>query len=197
MAPDTEVLPSEEARKWRLQPSDPVLLGLLVFYACLFGIYTRPVGFLATLWPANAVMLGILLLRPDSARASGWLAAAAAYLAADLMTGSDLTKAVLLNLANLVGVGTAYAICVRLPPNTVRLRQPGSMLYIALASAAGAAAVGVVSAFQSVSVRRQLNHRKLVLVCNGIRQLHRDPAGYPVVAGHERAGRAFSKGQGL
>lgn len=147
MAPDTEVLPSEEARKWRLQPSDPVLLGLLVFYACLFGIYTRPVGFLATLWPANAVMLGILLLRPDSARASGWLAAAAAYLAADLMTGSDLTKAVLLNLGNLVGVGTAYAICVRLPPNTVRLRQPGSMLYIALASAAGAAAVGVVGAF--------------------------------------------------
>ena len=39
-----------------------ILLGLVVFGTCLFGIYTRPVDFLATVWPANAVMLGLLLM---------------------------------------------------------------------------------------------------------------------------------------
>lgn len=145
MTLDSGALPSERANGgWTLRPSDPLTLGLVIFLACLFGIYTRPVGFLATLWPANAIMLGFMLLRPKAAGASGWLAAGVAYLAADLLTGSNLSKAVLLNLANIVGVGMAYIICARLPPYAIRLRQPGSVLYIALASAAGAGAAGVV-----------------------------------------------------
>lgn len=146
MTLDGGLLPSKRASRWKLRPSEPLLLGLVVFLACLFGIYTRPVGFLATLWPANAIMLGLMLLRPNSARASGWLAAAIAYFAADYLTGSSFTKATLLNLANLVGVGTAYFICARLPADAIRLRQPGSMLYVALVSAAGAAAAATVGA---------------------------------------------------
>lgn len=146
MALDGGLLPSKQAGRWRLWPSEPLLLGLVVFLACLFGIYTRPVGFLATLWPANAIMLGFMLLRPSSARASGWLAAAVAYFAADYLTGSSFTKAALLNLANLVGVGTAFFICARLPADAIRLRQPDSMLYVALVSAAGAASAAAVGA---------------------------------------------------
>lgn len=141
-----DVFPAREENKPIFGLGDPLILGIVVFCACLFGIYTRPVGFLATVWPANAVMLGFLLLRPNSARASGWLAAIFAYLAADLLTGSTLTKTVILSLANLVGVGTAYLVFIRMPVEAIRLRLPSSMLYIALASAAGASAVGVVGA---------------------------------------------------
>ncbi len=146
MALEGGVLPSKRASRWATRLSDPLILGIVVFYACLFGIYTRPAGFLATLWPANAVMLGFLLLRPNAARLPGWLIAAAAYLAADLLTGSSLAKAALLNLANLAGVGAAYLVCLRMPAEAIRLRQPASMLYIALAAVAGAAAAGVVGA---------------------------------------------------
>jgi PAS domain S-box-containing protein len=143
MAMDGGLFPLKGENRRPLWPSDPLLLGVVIFFACLFGIYTRPVGFLATLWPANAIMLGFLLRRPGAARASGWLFAAAAYLAADLLTGADLAKAVLLNLANIIGVGTAYIVCSRLPADAIRLRQPSSMLYVALAAAAGACAAGI------------------------------------------------------
>ncbi len=45
----------------------PFLLGLVVFLACIFGILTRPTGFLAAVWPANAILLGLLVRVPKSA----------------------------------------------------------------------------------------------------------------------------------
>lgn len=128
----------------RLMP--PLLMGTCVFLACLFGIYTRPFDFLATIWPANAIMLGVLLRVRSTASTLGWLAAGAAYIAADLLTGSTLIKALLLNGANLLGVATGYLICSRLPADMLRLRQPASMLYIVYASAAAAATAGIVGA---------------------------------------------------
>ena len=115
-----------------------------VFAACLFGIYTRPVGFLASVWPANAIMLGLLVRVPAAARPLGWVAGAVAYLAADLLTGSSLLKAVLLNGANLAGIGSAYLLYRRLPVETVRLRQPVSVFYLILAAGIGAAVAGAV-----------------------------------------------------
>lgn len=122
------------------------LLGMAVFAACLFGIHTRPVGFLATIWPANAVMLGILLRRPDTASRAGWMAAAAAYVAADLMSGSSLMKALLLNGANLFGVAAAYFVYAGCSQDMIRLRQPSSALYLFLAAGVGSAAAGLTGA---------------------------------------------------
>lgn len=122
----------------------PLLVFAVVFGASLFGIYTRPVGFLANLWPANAIMLALMLRVPGACRWSGWLAGAAAYLAADLLTGANLLKALLLNGANLAGVATAFAIYARLPADMARLRQPSSMLCLVLAAAAGGAVAGLV-----------------------------------------------------
>lgn len=124
-----------------------LILFALLFIACLFGIYTRPIGFLANLWPANAIMLAFLLRNPDSRSWQGWLAGATAYLAADLLTGSPPVKALLLNGANLAGIATAVAIYSRLPADMVRLRQPASVLCLVLAAAAAGAAAGLVGAF--------------------------------------------------
>lgn len=122
------------------------VLFLLVFVACLFGIYTRPLGFLANLWPANAIMLAFLLRNPESRGWLSWSAGAAAYLAADLLTGATLAKALLLNSANLAGIASAAAVYARLPADMIRLRQPASMLYLVFAVAIGSAMAGLIGA---------------------------------------------------
>lgn len=63
-------------------------LGSLVFLAALLGILGRPTGFLSAIWPANALLLGLLLHRPDWLRPSSVLAISAAYIAADLLTAA-------------------------------------------------------------------------------------------------------------
>lgn len=122
----------------------PLIVATAVFFACLFGIYTRPVGFLATFWPANAVMLGLLCRIPAAANPSGWLAGGIAFVAADLLTGSDLIKALVLNGANLAGITAAYLVYTWPPAARTGLREPASMLHLLLAAAAGGAAAGVV-----------------------------------------------------
>jgi len=128
------------------QLSAPLLLTVSIFLACLFGIYTRPVGFLATLWPANAIMLGLLIRRPQSGSVLGWCGAAMAYMAADLLTGASLPKAVLLNSANLIGVAAAYLVYSRFPPDVVRLKEPASMLCLLVSASAGGVAAGIIGA---------------------------------------------------
>ncbi|RMX03477.1 sensor domain-containing diguanylate cyclase [Corticibacter populi] len=122
----------------------PLLFAIVVFLACLIGIHTRPVGFLATVWPANAVMLGLLIRMPSAGRLPKWIAGGIAFMAADLLTGSSLVKALILNGANLAGIAAAYGVYMRSPAAQTGLRQPASMLYLLLAAAAGGAVAGVV-----------------------------------------------------
>lgn len=131
---------------FRSQFGPPVAMALVIFAACLFGISTRPIGFLATVWPANAIMLGLLIRMPGTASALGWAGAALAYLAADLLTGSSLPKALILNGANLAGVAAAYMVYARLPDGMTRLEKQTSMLWLVIASAAAGAAAGLFGA---------------------------------------------------
>ena len=51
-------------------------LSVLIFAACLVGIFARPIGFLSAFWPANALLLGLLVRYPHLARPPAWVAAA-------------------------------------------------------------------------------------------------------------------------
>ncbi|WP_082092520.1 PAS domain-containing protein [Devosia epidermidihirudinis] len=126
------------------QWSRPILVGLVVGTLCLLGILTRPVGLLAMIWPANAVMLGLLIRFPGLNRASVWAAAMAAYVIADLLLGTSLEKAFLLNAANLCGVGAGYLVWRLLPPNKLSMREPVSALYLIVVATAAAAIAGVI-----------------------------------------------------
>ncbi|WP_102796963.1 GGDEF domain-containing protein [Bowmanella denitrificans] len=119
-------------------------LFVLVLLGCLLGIWTRPIGLLASIWPANALMLGFMLRVPQSASVSGWLTGAAAFLTADLLTGSGLLQTSILSSANLISIWAAYLILSRASDNVLGLRHPISMLYLLLASAIGGAAAGLV-----------------------------------------------------
>ncbi|CAI0827839.1 GGDEF domain-containing protein [Serratia ficaria] len=121
---------------------------LLVFAACMLGILSRPTGFLAVFWPANAVLLAVLARNPKLANRYGWGMAALGYLAADLLTGSPFGRAALLNGANLAGVVLGYLLFMRLQPPTRMLQRGSSSMYlfgICLVSAAvtGLAGAGV------------------------------------------------------
>lgn len=133
------------ATRWRLL--DAGMVGALVFIACLLGVWSRPLGgFLAAFWPANALLLGILVRYPRLATRSAWIAAVLGYVTADLVTGSTVLATILLTAANLTGVFAGYALYARVDLDHRRLGQPLSVLYMVAIAAAAAAAAGLIGA---------------------------------------------------
>ena len=120
-------------------------IGLAVFVACLLGIMTRPLGFMAAFWPANALLLGLLVRYPRLAASGTWAAAAIGYGAADLVTGTSLLGTVWLATANLCGVAAGWWLFGQVPVATRFLKRQMSvvlMFGIGVASSAVAALVG-------------------------------------------------------
>ncbi|MES2789587.1 MAG: diguanylate cyclase [Planctomycetota bacterium] len=116
-------------------------LGGLVFAASLFGILTRPVGFLAAFWPANAILLGVMVRYPVLASAWGWIAAIVGYLAADFLTGGGVLMTLWLTTGNLAGAATGVFLFLRLTDEDRHLRRPLSVLYLfSICAATGIAA---------------------------------------------------------
>ncbi|MCB1474749.1 MAG: diguanylate cyclase [Rhodobiaceae bacterium] len=145
---DATIAEAEGAQKIWARAAGPLTLAAIVFASCLVGIYSRPIGFLAMVWPANALMLGLLVRMPSAATVPGWCAAAAAYVAADLLAGSDLFKALLLNGANLVGVAAGYVILRQIASTRAGLRETRDLARVILAAivaSAGAGAVGAIA----------------------------------------------------
>lgn len=120
-------------------------VGFLVFTASLFGILTRPINSLAAFWPANALLLALLVRMPRMASFAGWVAAACAYIAADLVTGGTLFVTLWLTMANLVCVAVGFRMIQRLSEEDRCLRHPISVLHIfgiCLVASGAAAIVG-------------------------------------------------------
>lgn len=111
-------------------------LWAIVFAASLLGIVTRPEGFFSAFWPANPLLLGLMLRHPPYSRPASWLAAGLGYVTADLATGSSLLNAVWLNGANLLGVAAGWLVLRRLDKRGLQFRRHRSALYVLLASAA-------------------------------------------------------------
>jgi diguanylate cyclase (GGDEF)-like protein len=125
---------------------DAVVVGALVFAASRFGIWSRPAGLLAALWPTNALLLGMMVRYKRLATPLGWFAAIIGYLAADLVTGGQLLRTVVLTAGNLAGVIVGYTLFRRIGGPYRRLQNPLSILYLILIIAASAASAGVVGA---------------------------------------------------
>ncbi len=106
------------------------IVAAAVFAAALSGILTRPIGFLASFWSANAILLGLMVRHPRMATPAGWAAAAVAYVAADLLTGGKWTMTLWLTAANLVFASVAWTFYRRLEWEDRLLRRPLSVLYL-------------------------------------------------------------------
>jgi diguanylate cyclase (GGDEF)-like protein len=128
------------------RPMPWVWLGLavLIFATCLLGIFARPLYFLSAFWPANALLLGLLVRYPHLARAGTWAAAAAAYVSADLVTGGHIALSLWLGAANLASVATGWWVLRHADASVVRLQRTAALLWLLGASLA-AALVGALA----------------------------------------------------
>ena len=68
----------------------------IILLFSLVGIFTRPPNLLAAFWPANAVLLGIMLRYPPLASPPGWLGGLIGYLLAALFTQDPPLRALYL-----------------------------------------------------------------------------------------------------
>ena len=118
-------------------------VALIVFTASLFGILTRPVGFLAALWPANAILLGTMVRCPALNTIGGWVGAFAGYILADLITGGTIGVTLWLTLANMAGALTGVVLYQYLPEEDRRLGRPVSALFLFAICLVAAVAAGI------------------------------------------------------
>lgn len=87
-----------------------LLLAAIIFFSASFGIYTRPLSFMAMFWLPNPLLLGLFLRFPHFQTWYGWLGAFIGYLAADLLAGTNLPLTLALTFANLMNVMTAVLL---------------------------------------------------------------------------------------
>lgn len=124
-------------------------VALLVFASALLGILTRPLGFLAAFWPANAVLMGLMICNPHRHSLFVWVGAFIAYVGADLLTGGLPLITFWMTVANMSGAAVGYCLYRRLPDQDRLLGRPLSVLVmfcVCVISALVAALVGAVSA---------------------------------------------------
>ncbi|MCZ2105632.1 MAG: diguanylate cyclase [Comamonadaceae bacterium] len=123
------------------------LLALLlcVFLACLAGIATRPIAFMATFWPANGLLLGLLLRNPGWALTPlAWGMAYLGYLMADALTGAGWQNNLVINAINMVGVYAGWRFLSRQGPATLGFRRQRSVLLILVGCMISALTSGVL-----------------------------------------------------
>lgn len=128
----SKVEQSGDHRRFNAELRAILVVGGAVLASAVLGILLRSVGNLSAFWPANAVLLGLLVRFPRLARPGAWIVAAIAFVVADALTGSSWTKAVLLTFCNMAGAATAYMLMVRLPPKDRLLERPSSLVAIML-----------------------------------------------------------------
>lgn len=119
--------------------ADIALIGLAILVAALIGIYSRRAGLAASFWPANPLMVGLLIRMPRLARPHGWAAAFVAFMAADLMTGGSLERTFALTAGNLAAIAGAWIVLAHLSGPDRRLERAGSIVRVAGACGVGAA----------------------------------------------------------
>lgn len=126
-------------------------IGAATLLAALFGIETRSAGFIAAFWPANAIVLGMMVRWPSTSSILGWLAVITGFLFADFITGSTPEKAFILTTSNLAGIGVGLvAIRSLLSIPERRLPNAASVMKLLLATVIAATAAGLTGGVANV-----------------------------------------------
>ncbi|MCH7336193.1 diguanylate cyclase [Acinetobacter sp. NIPH 2699] len=85
----------------------------VIFLCCLLGIATRQLNFLASFWPANSVLLGLLIRFPQTRHPISFIGAIVGYLLADTLQDTPFLLNVCLTSANLLYVLTTLALYIK------------------------------------------------------------------------------------
>ena len=136
---DAPVLTANTSVVWSML----FIFGLTVAL-CLLGAATRPMGFLAGFWPANAVTAAIFLRYPALFTPLNWVTAFVGFMVADLASGNDLVLALSLTASNFAGILTASLLLKRLGSQATGLSGGMSILAIFFASFLAAGATSII-----------------------------------------------------
>ncbi len=122
------------------------LVSILICLAALAGIYSRPAGFLAAFWPANAILATLLVRAARWRRLPILLGAICGYQAAGYLTGDVPWTAVQLTMANLVSAVSFAFVYTSLGERDSGFASARSVPSLAGSAVVAAAAAGVAGA---------------------------------------------------
>jgi integral membrane sensor domain MASE1 len=123
---------------------DVLIVVTLIFLAAIVGSLSRPVGFLAAFWPANALLAGVLVRSRRLRTLPVILGAAVGYVAAAMVVGDSLRIALVLTGGNLVGALSFMLLFGSLELEDRALSRPQGVISLVLMACAASAAAGVV-----------------------------------------------------
>lgn len=89
-----------------------LLFTLIISICCFIGIASRPLSFLAFFWPANSVLLGLLIRFPQTRQIGSFAGAFTGYMIADLVNGTPLFLTLILTASNFVYVVMTLALAM-------------------------------------------------------------------------------------
>lgn len=114
-----------------------VIVSFIIALCCFAGIFGRPHSFLAILWPANAVLLGLFLRFESLNNVGGWLGAFSAFMFADLVTGNYFLLTLFLTIANLTNPLVTLLILRVFKVDYKEFNKGLTFIYLFLISAVG------------------------------------------------------------
>jgi len=117
--------------------------------AAAVGLVTRH-AFSVAFWPANAILVGIMLRAPQLHRPSGWAGAASGFILADLIFGQSPELAGWFATANVTGTFVAVLLLRRLGPSDLRLRRVHSVMRISVGLLPGSIVAALAGAVMVV-----------------------------------------------
>lgn len=146
------LVPPASTLKSTFQSQLIAFAAMAIFLAALAGIVLQPIGYLSILWPANQLLLMLLLRYPQPLRRPvALLVIFASYVAADLVTGTQLWVAMGFALANMTGALAGWQALHRHSERTLQMEGQYSALLVlygsGVASFVSAAIGGPISAY--------------------------------------------------
>jgi len=130
MTPTTADVPSRGlAARLRTDARSFAILGVTVFLAGILALGSRH-AFSVSFWPANALMVGLVLRDRRLFSVAGWAGALFGFVGADLLFGRTLSLAAFFATANLTGTFVAALLLRPLDLVDLRLRRAHSVLKI-------------------------------------------------------------------
>jgi hypothetical protein len=131
----------------RPRATDCLLVTAVVLVAALLGSWAGSSGIFGALWPANPLLIGMFVRWPALARPTCVAAATAAFVTADLVTGSAWDEAVVLTAGNVACILVGYLLMSRLAVEDRFLRRPRGVPLVFLVCVGASVASAAVAPF--------------------------------------------------
>ena len=106
-----------------------LLVAAVAAGGAMIGLFTR-YAFSVAFWPANALLVGIMLRMPRLFRTSGWIGAFIGFMATDMVFGRPFGQSAFFATANIAGTLVATIALRRLDPADLRLERTHAVLRI-------------------------------------------------------------------